>query len=57
MTSGDIMDEKTKIKQAIESVVDPSSGKPLKDNDAVKHVAIDDEKNAVTLVIGVRKVD
>ncbi len=57
MASGDNMDNIAKIKQSIEHIVDPSFGKSLKETDGIKHIAIDDEKNAVTLVIGVKKVD
>ena len=51
------MDKIKEIKEKIALVIDPSSEKTLGETNGVKHVAIDDEKESVNLVIGLNEVD
>ena len=48
---------KEQVLERISELKDPSSDKTLKDTNGVKHIAIDEEKNTVTLVIGLDQVD
>ncbi len=51
------MDKIKETKEKIALVIDPSSEKTLGETNGVKHVAIDDEKESVNLVIGLNEVD
>ncbi len=50
------MGAKTDIKEAIESIVDPSNGQTLKDNHAIQFIDIT-EDHKVSLILGIHKVD
>lgn len=45
------------LKQKIETMVDPTCGKTLKETGGVKHVGIDDEHDRAIMVLALEKVD
>lgn len=48
---------KEQILERVLELKDPSSGKTFKETNGVKHLAIDEEKNTVTMIIGLDKDD
>ncbi len=51
------MDKIQEIKEKISTITDPSSEKTLAETQGIKHVALDNDKNTVNLVIGLKEVD
>jgi len=51
------MDEKERIKENLNAIEDPSNNKSLGENDALRHIGIDDEKKTVTVLVGVANED
>lgn len=54
---GDNMLTKEQVLERVLELKDPSSGKTFKETNGVKHLAIDEEKNTVTMIIGLDKDD
>ena len=48
---------KEQVLAKVELLIDPSANKTFKETGGVKHLGIDDEKNTVTLIIGLDKVE
>ena len=44
------------LKSKIFEIVDPSNGQTIKENNALKHIGYDDEKDVVTLLVTMHKV-
>ncbi len=44
------------LKSKIELIIDPSNGHTIKDNNALKHVGYDDEKDVVTVLVTMHKI-
>jgi ATP-binding protein involved in chromosome partitioning len=49
---GDYMYTKEQVKDKVNQLIDPSCGKPLAETGGIKHLDIDEEKQIVTLIIG-----
>ena len=51
------MYNKEQVLENIKTLIDPSCNKTLGETNGVKHIGIDDEKNTVTLIIGLDSVE
>jgi ATP-binding protein involved in chromosome partitioning len=54
---GDYMYTKEQVKEHILNLVDPSCEKPLRETGGLKHIDVDEEKQVVTVIIGLEKVE
>ena len=43
------------IREKIEVIVDPASGKTLKETNAIKHIGIDPDKDVVVLIVAITR--
>ena len=44
------------LKTKIEAIIDPSNGQTIKENNALKHIGYDDEKDVVTVLVTMHKI-
>lgn len=44
------------LKTKIEALIDPSNGQTIKENNALKHIGYDDEKDVVTVLVTMHKI-
>ncbi len=51
------MNEKERIQEKLSAIKDPSNERTLGENDAFRHIGLDEEKQAVTVLVGVANED